>query len=87
MVHDIGGPLCFSGDIVVGGVALPRLAVGDIVVLEEAGGNTLGMATSHCSRRRPPVYGYRCHRRREGQQGEAGHGSSEVKNVPSCLLI
>ena len=39
-------------------VELPRLVVGDIVVLHEAGGNTLSLGTSHCSRRRPPVYGY-----------------------------
>lgn len=56
--HDIAGPLCFAGDIVAPNVELPRLVPGDIVLLEEAGGNTLSIATSHCSRRRPPVYGY-----------------------------
>lgn len=58
-IHDIAGPLCFSGDIVAPGVTLPGIVVpGDIVVLAEAGGNTLSIATSHCSRRRPAVYGY-----------------------------
>ena len=56
--HDIAGPLCFSGDIVAPGVPLPRLRVGDIVVLDEAGGNCLSISTTHCSRRRPPVFGY-----------------------------
>ena len=27
-------------------------------MLHEAGGNWLSLATTHCSRRRPPVYGY-----------------------------
>ena len=27
-------------------------------MLGEAGANTLSLATAHCSRRRPPVYGY-----------------------------
>jgi len=58
MSHDIAGPLCFAGDVVSPNTMLPKLEVGDIVVMEEAGGNTLSMATSHCSRRRPPVYGY-----------------------------
>ena len=59
VLHDIAGPLCFSGDVVAPSVVLPQaLRPGDIVVLEEAGANTLGIFTSHCSRRRPPVWGY-----------------------------
>ena len=59
VVHDIAGPLCFAGDVVAPAVSLPvTLRPGDIVVLEEAGGNTLSIFTSHCSRRRPPVWGY-----------------------------
>lgn len=56
--HDIAGPLCFSGDIVVPGAIVPALSPGDIVVLSEAGGNTLSIRTTHCSRRRPAVYAY-----------------------------
>lgn len=60
LAHDVAGPLCFGGDVVCPAVELPGpLSAGDIVVLHEAGGNCLSMATSHCSRRRPPVYGYR----------------------------
>ena len=59
VLHDIAGPLCFAGDIVAPAVSLPvALQPGDIVVLEEAGGNTNSIFTSHCSRRRPPVWGY-----------------------------
>uniref|UniRef100_A0A7S1TVZ8 Diaminopimelate decarboxylase n=1 Tax=Phaeomonas parva TaxID=124430 RepID=A0A7S1TVZ8_9STRA len=67
---DIAGPLCFAGDIVSPNTELPSLEVSDIVVLEEAGGNCLSMATSHCSRRRPPVYGYRM----SGDDGAAADG-------------
>ena len=59
ITQDIAGPLCFAGDVVVPAVSLPRLEPGDVVALHEAGGNTLSLSTAHCSRRRPPVYGYR----------------------------
>merc|ERR1711934_848209 len=58
MLHDIAGPLCFSGDIVVSQITLPTIEVGDVVVLDEAGGNTHSLRTTHCSRRSPPIYGY-----------------------------
>ena len=63
---DIAGPLCFAGDIVVAGASLPDVQVGDIVVLGEAGGNTSGMRTTHCSRRSPPIWGY--------ERGDDGNG-------------
>mmetsp|Transcript_5243 Transcript_5243/g.10469 ORF Transcript_5243/g.10469 Transcript_5243/m.10469 type:complete len:464 (+) Transcript_5243:109-1500(+) len=63
---DIAGPLCFAGDIVVAGASLPDVQVGDIVVLGEAGGNTSGMRTTHCSRRTPPIFGY--------ERGDDGNG-------------
>ena len=65
-LHDIAGPLCFAGDIVVSGVELPQVEVGDIVVLEEVGGNCNSLSTTHCSRRRPPVYGYETDKAEEG---------------------
>lgn len=65
ILHDIAGPLCFAGDIVAARVSLPEVVVGDIVVLEEAGGNTHSLRTTHCSRRAPPIYGY--------QAGSDGH--------------
>lgn len=58
MVHDIVGPLCFAGDVVTRQAMLPMIEVGDLIVLEEAGGNTHSLRTTHCSRRSPPVYGY-----------------------------
>lgn len=67
---DVAGPLCFAGDIVVRAVPLPRLVPGDVIVLQEAGGNTLSLSTSHCARRRPPVYGYRLGLERATQSEE-----------------
>lgn len=58
ILHDIAGPLCFAGDVVCTAVQLPQVEVGDIVVLDEAGGNTHGLKTMHCSRRFPPIFGY-----------------------------
>lgn len=64
-LHDIAGPLCFAGDLVAQQTLLPRVKVGDLIVLEEAGGNTHSLRTTHCSRRCPPIYGY--------ESGEDGH--------------
>jgi diaminopimelate decarboxylase len=79
--HDIAGPLCFAGDVVAKGVLLPSvLEVGDVVVVHEAGGNTLALSNSHCSRRRPPVFGYRRIRQRrcggDGTKADNGNGGS-----------
>ncbi|CAK9062874.1 Diaminopimelate decarboxylase (DAP decarboxylase) (DAPDC), partial [Durusdinium trenchii] len=54
--HDIAGPLCFAGDVVVHDVRVPPLEVDDIVVLTDVGGNSLSIRTTHCSRQSPPVY-------------------------------
>jgi diaminopimelate decarboxylase len=66
-LHDIAGPLCFAGDIVASAVTVPQIEPTDIVVLEEAGGNTHSLRTTHCSRRSPPVYGFEaCTREADG---------------------
>jgi len=57
--HDIAGPLCFAGDVILNGVVLPELEVDDIVQLADVGGNSLSIRTTHCSRQAPPVYVFR----------------------------
>ena len=54
---------------------LPRLEPGDVVALHEAGGNTLSLSTAHCSRRRPPVYGYRASATGIGTASATGIGT------------
>lgn len=59
-VCQVAGPLCFQGDFVTKNANLPdELKEGDIIVLKDAGSNTLSMHNRHCSRLAPPVYGFR----------------------------
>jgi len=58
----IGGPLCFQGDFVATALAghLPDdLHPGDLLVMLDAGANTLSLFSRHCARFAPPVYGFR----------------------------
>eukprot|EP00117_Sycon_ciliatum_P030583 scpid56560/ scgid3604/ Diaminopimelate decarboxylase len=57
-LQDIGGPLCFSGDVVAKQRQLPRANRGDFVVLRDCGANSISIFSRHCSRLAPPVYGY-----------------------------
>lgn len=52
------GPLCFGGDVLGRGVALPEMAVGDWMVIRDVGAYTLGMWSRHCSRCLPLVLGW-----------------------------
>lgn len=54
----IAGPLCFNGDIISHSVMLPRLEVGDFVLIHDTGGYTLSMWNRHTSRQIPLVLGY-----------------------------
>lgn len=54
----IAGPLCFSGDILARGIPLPPIEPGDLVIIRDVGGYTMGMWSRHCSRGMPTVLGY-----------------------------
>lgn len=56
--HTIAGPLCFSGDVLARGIALPRIEPGDWVLVRDVGAYTMGMWSRHCSRGMPVVVGY-----------------------------
>jgi diaminopimelate decarboxylase len=55
---DLFGPLCFSGDLVARARALPKLELGDLVVLCDVGAYTLSMWSRYCSRAIPEIVGY-----------------------------
>jgi len=54
----IGGPLCFSGDILARDVLLPKLKAGDHILICDAGAYTFGMWSRYNSRQMPKVVGY-----------------------------
>ncbi|HLL52058.1 MAG TPA: hypothetical protein VK447_00845 [Myxococcaceae bacterium] len=54
----VAGPLCFAGDVIGRDVPLPAMEPGDLLVLRDTGGYTLGMWSRYCSREMPAVLGY-----------------------------
>lgn len=63
------GPLCFAGDVIARDRPLPTITEGDLVVVRDTGGYTLGMWSRHCSRGIPEVVGLR---------GESPHPSVQT---------
>eukprot|EP00600_Ochromonadales_sp_CCMP1393_P005831 CAMPEP_0174959118 /NCGR_PEP_ID=MMETSP0004_2-20121128/3004_1 /TAXON_ID=420556 /ORGANISM="Ochromonas sp., Strain CCMP1393" /LENGTH=1262 /DNA_ID=CAMNT_0016207411 /DNA_START=127 /DNA_END=3915 /DNA_ORIENTATION=- len=55
----VGGPLCFSGDILARDLDLPRPVAGDICLILDAGANTLSLQSKHCSRLAPAAFAFR----------------------------
>ena len=54
----IAGPLCFAGDILARGLALPDIEPGDFIMIRDTGAYSLSMWSRHCSRGMPALIGY-----------------------------
>lgn len=54
----LGGPLCFSGDVLARDLMLPALEPGDLILYRDVGGYTLSMWSRYCSRAIPAVIGH-----------------------------
>lgn len=55
--YDVGGPLCFAGDIPFRNHELPEIRIGDWLKIHDAGANTFALWSRHCSRPFPLVLG------------------------------
>lgn len=55
----VAGPLCFAGDNISSNRIMPIPQIGDVVVIFDAGANTMAMYSRHCSRQCPPVFGFK----------------------------
>jgi len=58
LAQDIGGPLCFSGDLLAVDRDLPKIERGDWLVVRDAGAYTMSMYNRHTSQLVPAVFGY-----------------------------
>lgn len=54
---DVGGPICFSGDIIAKDREIVMPQEGDYLVVRDAGAYTLSLYCRHTSQLTPPVYG------------------------------
>ena len=56
--YDIAGPLCFAGDYLARGVALPSAEEGEWLCIDHAGANSYALWSRHCSRDVPALWAW-----------------------------
>jgi diaminopimelate decarboxylase len=56
--YAIAGPLCYGGDFLVNQINLPKVQENDWIILQNVGGNSLGLFSKHCSQAFPKVLAY-----------------------------
>jgi len=54
----IGGPLCFSGDLIGKNRSLPLIEPNDIIIIKDVGAYTFSEWSFNANRRFPPIFGY-----------------------------
>lgn len=54
----LAGPLCFAGDMLAREINLPKIEIGDWVIIQDTGAYTLSMWSRYNSRQVPKVIGY-----------------------------
>lgn len=54
----VAGPLCFAGDVIATDIELPRVEVGDYILIHDVGAYTLSMWSRYNSRQMPKVIAY-----------------------------
>jgi diaminopimelate decarboxylase len=64
LAQDIGGPLCFAGDVVARNRPIPELEPDDFVVLHDTGAYYFTSPWTYNSIPSPPVYGFTMDARR-----------------------
>jgi len=83
-VH-VAGPLCFQGDIIAKGIEVPRLDRDDVVVLRDAGSNTVSLFSRHCLRQVPAVYGYRSRSTSSGYEVTEWKLLKPIEDLHTCM--
>ena len=56
--YAIAGSLCYGGDFLVNQIHLPEVNENDWIILQNVGGNSLGLFSKHCSQAFPKVLAY-----------------------------
>ena len=58
VLQSIGGPLCFSGDLIGKNRHLPPIQPGDWMIIKDVGAYTFSEWSFNANRSFPPIYGY-----------------------------
>jgi len=82
---NVAGPLCFQGDVIAKGIEAPRLCRDDVVVLRDAGSNTVSLFSRHCLRQVPAVYGYRSCSTSSGYEVTEWKLLKPIEDIHSCM--
>jgi diaminopimelate decarboxylase len=81
LLHDIAGPMCFSGDYLAKGIWLPEIKAGDYLVIHDTGGYTMSMYSRYNSRCASGIYGYEY----EGSNSSSNNIQLSILKMPETV--